>query len=72
MYLHSMPTSTPPQHSGLAEYLSLQEVADLLCIHRETLYKMARSGKFPASKVGGLWRIDRETLSAWVESKAVA
>ena len=44
--------------------LTLTEVAELLGVHYMTAYKYVRTGKLPATKVGGGWLIDRDDLDA--------
>jgi len=39
------------------------EVAQILCLSRRTIYRMIRDGRLPAVRLGsGPWRIARETL----------
>ena len=39
------------------------EVAQILCLSRRTIYRMIRDGRLPAIRLGaGPWRITRETL----------
>ncbi len=39
------------------------EVAQILCLSRRTVYRMIRDGRLPAVRLGaGPWRIYRETL----------
>jgi len=39
------------------------EVAQILCLSRRTIYRMIRDGRLPAVRLGsGPWRIYRETL----------
>jgi excisionase family DNA binding protein len=39
------------------------EVAQILCLSRRTIYRMIRDGRLPAIRLGaGPWRISRETL----------
>jgi len=39
------------------------EVAQILCLSRRTIYRMIRDGRLPAVRLGaGPWRISRETL----------
>jgi len=40
-----------------------------LRISRATLYKLLRSRKIPASKVGGQWRFRKERLDKWLEEQ---
>ena len=39
------------------------EVAQILCLSRRTIYRMIKDGRLPAVRLGsGPWRIPRETL----------
>ena len=39
------------------------EVAQILCLSRRTIYRMIRDGRLPAVRLGsGPWRIPRDTL----------
>jgi excisionase family DNA binding protein len=42
--------------------LKLKEVAKYLQLHYVTVLKMAESGKMPAFKVKGSWRVPKEKL----------
>jgi len=48
------------------ELLTIPEAAQLLRIGERTCYDLARSGRIPAAKVGGQWRIRRRELEAWL------
>lgn len=48
------------------EILTPNEVADYLCIHINTAYKLIRQGVLPAFRVGKSWRIRRADLLALV------
>ena len=52
---------------SLPPTLTATEVAELLHVDRDTLYKALRAGQIPARRIGRVWRIDRETLRAWWE-----
>jgi excisionase family DNA binding protein len=43
-------------------FLTAQEVADRLRVHRRTIYRWARDGRLPAVRVGGAWRIPRSAV----------
>jgi excisionase family DNA binding protein len=47
-------------------YLTVTEVAGYLKIPEETIYKYARSGRIPASKLGRHWRFTRMQIDNWV------
>lgn len=38
------------------EYLTLNEVAELLSVNPETVRRWSNDGSIPAAKVGGIWR----------------
>jgi len=51
----------------MAEYLNIQEVADLLRMSSRRVYDMVRDHRIPgAAKVGGTWRIHRKTLEKFL------
>lgn len=46
----------------LAPYLTPQEIMELLCIGKNTVYKLLLSGDLKGFRVGRQWRISREEL----------
>ena len=55
-----------------SEVLTLPEVAELLKVHPNTVYRMARRGRIPAFKAGTEWRFLREAIEAWMHGRARA
>lgn len=49
--------------------LTVKEVAALLRVSAQTLYKMLENGGIPAVKVGSQWRFEREKVRAWLETR---
>lgn len=49
------------------EYLTPEEVAIKLKVAKETVYRMARSGRIPAFKFGKSWRISSKQLGELFE-----
>jgi excisionase family DNA binding protein len=49
--------------------LTPEEVAVLLQIDRETVYRMARRGDRPAFKVSSRWRFLPSRLQRWMEEQ---
>jgi excisionase family DNA binding protein len=47
--------------------LTIDEVAKFLSLSRDTVYRMAQTGKIPASKVGTQWRFNKEEILKWLE-----
>ena len=54
--------------SARNQLLTAEEVADFLRVKPATVYEWAKSGKIPASKVGRLWRFQREQIEEWVRN----
>lgn len=52
----------------LPEILKPTEVAEFLCIHKNTVYKLIKRGDLPAFRVGKSWRIARRDLSCLCQS----
>jgi excisionase family DNA binding protein len=53
---------------GEPEVLTPEDVAELLHIDRETVYRMARRHEIPAFKVGTKWRFRRASLRVWMQA----
>lgn len=49
------------------EFLTIQEVAQILKSHTNTIYKMCREGTLPCVKIGKEWRIDRDKFERFME-----
>lgn len=54
----------------IADYMTVDEVSGYLKLPEETVYKYARSGRIPASKVGRHWRFERSRIDDWVASRS--
>lgn len=52
-------------------WMTLQEVAEYLQLSKDLIYRLAQSGKIPASKVGSRWRFRRERIDRWMEDMSV-
>jgi excisionase family DNA binding protein len=48
------------------EILTVQEVSELLRVHKATVYKLIRQGRIPAFRIGTDWRFRMESLSRWM------
>ncbi len=51
----------------MEKLMTLEEVADYLRLSKDTVYRMANTGKIPASKVGNQWRFRKEDVDQWLE-----
>ena len=52
----------------MIETLTPSEVAKSLKVHPFTVARLAREGKIPAFKVGGVWRIKKDEFERWIIS----
>jgi excisionase family DNA binding protein len=50
--------------------LTVKEVAALLRVSAQTLYKMLEHGEIPAVKVGSQWRFDRDRIREWLQQRS--
>ena len=49
------------------EYKSLEEVAEMLGVTYQLIYRLVRSGELPAVRLGKLYRVSRSDLDAYLE-----
>ena len=47
------------------EFLTVEEAAQYLRLHRDTVRKLLRQGAMPGQKIGKQWRVPRAALEAW-------
>ncbi|TPW13760.1 MAG: hypothetical protein FD129_1214 [bacterium] len=52
------------------EILTVPDVARFLRVPKSTVYKLARLGELPASKIGKHWRFLRRDIQQWVHSRS--
>ena len=50
-----------------ARLLTVSEVAAFLRINKSTVYRMAKQGRLPATRVGRQWRFRKSVLDSLVE-----
>ena len=53
------------------KFYSLEEVADLLGVTYQLIYKLVRSGEMPALRVGKMYRITGDDLDAYLNKSRV-
>mgnify|MGYP006148737727 CR=1 FL=1 len=56
---------------SLKNLLTVKEVAALLRVSTQTLYKMLEQGQIPAVKVGSQWRFDGDKIQTWIERQSL-
>ena len=59
--------ATPPVPKPEGLLLTVSEVADLLRINKSTVYRMAKQGRLPATRVGRQWRFRKSVLDGLLE-----
>jgi excisionase family DNA binding protein len=52
------------------EILTVVDVARFLRVPKSTIYKLARIGDLPASKIGKHWRFLRRDIHGWMRSRS--
>ena len=52
------------------EILTVGEVAHFLRVPKSTVYKLARIGEIPASKIGKHWRFLRHDIQQWMQRRS--
>jgi excisionase family DNA binding protein len=66
-------STTIQPNSGLSadgEILTVSDVAQFLRVPKSTVYKLARVGELPASKIGKHWRFLRRDIHEWMHSRS--
>ncbi len=46
--------------------MTLDEVAKYLRVHKSTVYRMAREGAIPSTKVANQWRFKKARIDEWL------
>ena len=54
-----------------SRWMTLRQVAEYLQLSKDMIYRLAQSGRIPASKVGSRWRFRQERIDRWMEDRAV-
>jgi PTS system nitrogen regulatory IIA component len=52
------------------DVLTGDEVAKLLRVSRDTVYRLATRGQLPARKVGRIWRFSKDAIRKYVEGES--
>ena len=46
--------------------MTIEDLCELLKIHRSTAYRQVKAGNIPHFKVGSDYRFNRESIEAWM------
>ena len=72
----TVPTSIGQHSDGMSttegEIMTVVEVARFLRVPKSTVYKLARLGELPASKIGKHWRFLRRDIHEWLHRRSQA
>ena len=49
--------------------MTVSELADYLRLHEQTIYKMAKEGNLPGSRVGNRWRFEKDQIDKWLRDR---
>jgi len=55
-----------------SEIMTLRDAAAYLKCHYRTLFKLVRSGKVPAFRVGAGWRCSRLDIDLWIAQQSAS
>jgi len=55
--------------SETTRFLTIDQVSNLLQLHKQTVYIMAARGQLPAVRIGRVLRIDGQRLEAQLENQ---
>jgi excisionase family DNA binding protein len=53
------------------EILTVMDVACFLRVPKSTVYKLARVGELPATKIGKHWRFLRRDIHEWLHTRSL-
>jgi len=56
---------------GMAELMTVREVAAYLRVTDKTVYRLLRRGEIPAAKVGHQWRFAKASIDEWLGRSSV-
>ncbi len=54
--------------SKMSRLMDIEELADYLCLRKQTIYNWLHQRKMTGIKVGGVWRFDRQEIDKWLKS----
>jgi excisionase family DNA binding protein len=58
--------SAPASIDRRPTIMTLEEVAKYLRVHKSTVYRMAREGTIPSTKVANQWRFKKARIDEWL------
>ena len=61
-------STTPLGGGNLGEFMTVEDVAEMLRINKSTVYRMAKAGRIPATRVGRQWRFRLSALEEFLDA----
>ena len=56
--------------NDLSPLVTIDELCELLMIGRNAAYKLLMTGKIKSFKIGRVWKIPRESLTAYIKEQS--
>ena len=53
----------------MKEVLTPNKAGSYLNLHIRTIYHLVKEGKIPGRKIGGRWRVRKDTLDEWLSGR---
>jgi excisionase family DNA binding protein len=53
------------------EVLTLEEVSELLRLHRSMVYKLVSEGRIPGFRIGAGWRFRKDLIVRWMAARSM-
>lgn len=53
---------------ALGSFMTVEDVAEMLRINKSTVYRMAKAGRIPATRVGRQWRFRMSALEEFLDA----
>ena len=50
----------------MPQMMTTKELGEYLKLHEITILKYAAQGKIPATRIGKVWRFDKEAIDRWI------
>jgi excisionase family DNA binding protein len=52
----------------MADIMTAKELSRYLKLHEITIYRYAANGQIPATRIGQVWRFDRDIIDDWIRT----
>ena len=52
------------------EFFTLEEVAELLCVNYQLVYKLVKTGEMPALRIGRVYRVRKSQLEKFINDNS--